>query len=70
MTPMYEDEARALHGLLWQMREVDEVHWNQISQRLAIPESRLAKIRKAAVGIGLAVKESNGHVRWLSPRDT
>lgn len=49
------------------MREVDEVPWTLISERLGIPEPRLAKIRKAAVELGLAVKEPNGQVRWLPP---
>jgi len=66
---VYEAEAQALHDRLWQMREVDEVQWSQISARLEVPEARLAKIRKAAVDIGLAVKEPNGRVTWLSPDD-
>jgi hypothetical protein len=69
MNPVYADEARALHRRLWQMREVDGVPWSQISTRLDIPEPRLAKIRKTAIEVGLAVKEPNGRVRWLAPRD-
>jgi hypothetical protein len=66
---MYEDEARTLHRQLWQMREVDGVHWSQIAKRLEIPEPRLAKIRTAAQELGLAVKEPNGRVTWLPPSD-
>jgi hypothetical protein len=66
----YDDEARALHRRLWQLREVDGVPWSQISERLDIDEPRLAKIRKAAVELGLAIKGPNGRVRWLAPGDT
>jgi hypothetical protein len=63
---VYDDEARALHGQLWQLREVDRVPWSQISECLDIDEPRLAKIRKAAIDLGLAVKEPNGRVRWVA----
>jgi hypothetical protein len=64
---VYADEARSLHQQLWEMREVNEMHWGEISRRLDIPQPRLAKIRKAAVELGLAVKGPNGRVRWLGP---
>lgn len=66
---MYEDEARALHRQLWEMRELNEAHWSVISRRLGIPEDRLAKIRLSALEIGIAVKDPNGRVRWLPPND-
>ena len=64
---MYADEARELHAEIWKMREVDEAHWGEVAKRLRVPEDRLAKIRLAALDIGLAVKEPNGRVRWLPP---
>jgi hypothetical protein len=66
---MYEEEARELHPQLWTLRELDGEIWSEIARRLGIPEPRLAEIRKAALEIGIAVKEANGRVRWLPPED-
>ena len=41
--------------------------WDQISARTGIPQSTLAKIRKAAVDDGRAIKEPNGRVTWRHP---
>ena len=62
-------DARELHARIWQMREVDGIPWKQVSSRLEIPEPTLAKIRSAAVEIGLAVKDSTGRVTWLPPAE-
>jgi hypothetical protein len=35
---------RDLYATIWQLREVDGIPWSQISARLDIPESSLAKI--------------------------
>jgi hypothetical protein len=55
---------------LWQLREVDGVPWSQISEGLDIDEPRLAKIRRVAVELGLAIKQPNGRVRWTEPGNT
>src|SRR5690349_9160480 len=65
--PAYEREARELHERVWRLREVDEVPWHHIADRLGIAEPRLAKIRKAAVDLGLAVKRPNGRACWRRP---
>jgi hypothetical protein len=66
---VYEEEARRLQPQLWTLRELDGAHWHEISRRLGVPEPRLAKIRLAALEIGIAVKQANGRIRWLPPED-
>lgn len=58
-----------IYRRLWQLREVDGVHWSQIAERTGISEPALAKIRKAAIADGYAIKEPNGRVTWLGPDD-
>jgi hypothetical protein len=58
--------ARELHARLYRLREVELRTWGDIASELEIPEPRLAKIRLAAIELGLATKEGD-NVRWLPP---
>jgi len=63
-----QTNARELHARLYRLREVELREWSQIAAELEIPEPRLAKIRLAALELGLAVKDG-ANVRWVPPED-